>query len=73
MPAHKGGGLEHEPASRQIATQCGEDGTIGGKEVWSLDASSQNRDLVTEGQDLGVLLPLRRAGERHQPDHQPDQ
>ena len=46
---------------------------IGGEEVWSLDTSPENRDLVTEGQDLGVLLALRHVGERNQSDHQLDQ
>ena len=73
MPAQQGGRLEHELASRQIATEGGEDGTIGGEEVWSFDASPQHRDLVTEGQDLGVLLALRHAGELDQSDHQPEQ
>jgi hypothetical protein len=69
MPAQQSGGLEHEPAGRQIGADCGEDGAIGGEEVWPLDASAQNRDLVTEGEDLA----LRHAGERDQSDHQPEQ
>ncbi|MHB8588108.1 MAG: hypothetical protein ACYDA0_04545 [Candidatus Dormibacteraceae bacterium] len=73
MPPEQGGGLEHESPGRQIGAECGEDGAIGGEEVWPLDASPQNRDLVTEGQDLGVLLALRHAGERDQSDHQPEQ
>ena len=72
MPPEQGGGLEHESASRQIATQCGEDGAIGGEEVWPLDPSPENGDLVTKGQDLGVFLVLRHAREPGQSDHQPD-
>src|SRR6266704_2802591 len=49
-----------------MPTECGEDGATGGEEVWPLDASPQNRDLVTQGQDLGVLLALSHAGERDQ-------
>jgi len=73
MPPQQGGRLEHESASRQIGTECGEDGAIGAEEVWPLNASPENRDLVTKGQDLGVLLVLRHAGERDQSDHQPEQ
>jgi hypothetical protein len=73
MPPQQSGRLEHESASRQIGTECGEDGAISGEAVWPLNAPPENRDLVTESQDLGVLLVLRHAGERDQSDHQPDQ
>lgn len=73
MPAQQGRRLDHESASRQMATECREDGAIGGEEVRPLDASPENGDLVAEGQDLDVLLTLLHAGERDQSDHQPDQ
>jgi hypothetical protein len=69
MPPQQSGRLEHESASRQIGAECGEDGAIGGEEVRSgrLTRRPENRDPVTEGQDLGVLLVLRHAGERSDP------
>ncbi len=73
VPAQQGGRLEHESASRQVATECGQDGAMGGKDVRPLDASPENSDLVTESQDLGVLLALRHAGERDQSNRQSDQ
>ena len=55
-----------------MATERGEDGAIGGIEIWPLDAPAEHSHLMPKGQDLGVLLTLGHAPEDNQSDHQPD-
>ena len=55
-----------------MASQRGEDGAIGGVEIWPLDATAEDSDLMTQSQNLGVLLTLGHAPQNNQSDHQPD-
>jgi len=76
MPAQQGGRREHQLAGLEVATEGGEDQSIGWEEIGPIDLTAQNGDLVSKRQNLKLQLSGRAAVEfddaHEQPNHRID-
>ena len=59
MPVEQRGGRKEQAPRWQSRAQCGQDHPVGRQQVRPLDLTTQNGDLVAEGENLEVALGVK--------------
>src|SRR5216684_2876887 len=73
MPAEQRGGREEQAPRWQSHAHCSQDHPVGRQQVRPLDLTTENGDLVAEGENLKVALGVRATAQDGQADRQPQQ
>ena len=73
MPAEQRGGREEQAPRRQSRAQRSQDHPVSWQQVRPLDLTTENGDLVAEGENLEVALGIRGAAQDGQIDRQAQQ
>jgi hypothetical protein len=73
VPAQDGGRCEQQAAEGESAAESCQKQAVGREQVWSLDMTAQDGDLMPEGQQLEIALGLRLSAEQEYGHQQPRQ
>jgi hypothetical protein len=65
--------VDQPAVTDQRARQRGQQCAVGGFETRTRDLATQDRELVSQHEDLGILGPIPAAAQHQEVEHEPDE